>query len=72
VLAVTSVATALALARRVHGPAAFAAAATFVYAFFFAFNKQSFCNYHWFVVGLAACGIAATAQVNSAREPSRL
>jgi hypothetical protein len=72
VLAVTSVATALALARRVHGPAAFAAAATFVYAFFFAFNKQSFCNYHWFVVGLAACGIAATAQVNAAREPSRL
>jgi hypothetical protein len=61
VLGVTGVATLLVLARRVHGPPAFAAAATFVYAVFFAFNKQSFCNYHWFVVGLAACGVAVSA-----------
>jgi hypothetical protein len=69
VLAATGIATALALARRVHGPAAFAAAATFVYAVFFAFNKQSFCNYHWFVVGLAACGVAASVAPSTSPEP---
>jgi hypothetical protein len=60
VLGATALATALVLLGRRHGIAAFAAAATFVYAVFFAFNKQSFCNYHWFVVGLAAVGIATS------------
>jgi len=70
VLGVTALATVLVLLRREHGIAAFAAGATFVYAVFFAFSKQSFCNYHWFVVGLAACGVAASARGLASREAS--
>ncbi|MDP9174578.1 MAG: hypothetical protein M3O30_12025 [Planctomycetota bacterium] len=41
-------------------PAGFAAAVTFINLAFFAFNKQAFCNYYYFVVATACWAIAAT------------
>lgn len=59
--AAVAVATALVLWRAPRTPAGFAAGVAFVYAIFFAFNKQAFSNYYYFVVG-ALC-IAAAAHV---------
>jgi hypothetical protein len=53
-------ALALALWRAARTPAGFAAAAALVYFAFFAFNKQAFCNYYFFVIGALCCTIAAT------------
>lgn len=56
--AAAALATALALWRAPRTPAGFAAAIALVYGVFFAFNKQAFVNYYFFVVGaacLAAC-----------------
>ena len=36
-------------------------AVALVYGAFFAFSKQSFCNYWWFVLGVLACGLAGPA-----------
>ena len=41
-------------------PSGFAAGVALVYIVFFAFNKQAFCNYYYFVVGAICCAIAAT------------
>jgi hypothetical protein len=40
-------------------PAGFAAALTLITLAFFAFNKQAFCNYYYFVIGAACWAIAA-------------
>ena len=52
----------LALARRgvPRTPAGFAAGVSFVALAFFAFNKQAFCNYYFFVIGAMCCAAAAT------------
>jgi hypothetical protein len=41
-------------------PAGFAAGVSFVALAFFAFNKQAFCNYYFFVIGAMCCAAAAT------------
>jgi hypothetical protein len=41
-------------------PAGFAAALAFGYLIFFAFNKQAFANYYFFVIGALCCAAAAT------------
>ena len=41
-------------------PAGFAASLALVSLAFFAFNKQAFCNYYFFVIGALCCAIAAT------------
>ena len=55
----TAIALLAVLLRAPVGPSGFAAASAFVYGAFFAFSKQSFCNYWWFVLGMIACGLAA-------------
>jgi hypothetical protein len=54
-------ATAFALWRSPRSPAGFAAAVTVVYLIFFAFNKQAFANYYYFVIA-AACWACAAGQ----------
>jgi len=49
----------LSLRRLASSPAGFAAAVTAVHLFFFAFNKQAFCNYYYFVIATACWAIAA-------------
>jgi len=48
-----------AIKRCSHTPAGFAAAIAFIYLIFFAFNKQAFCNYYYFVIGAACWSVAA-------------
>ena len=57
-LGATAVALVAVLVRPAVGPSGFAAASAFVYGAFFAFSKQSFCNYWWFMLGILACGLA--------------
>lgn len=57
-LGATAVALLAVLLRPAVGPSGFAAASAFVYGAFFAFSKQSFCNYWWFMLGILACGLA--------------
>jgi hypothetical protein len=59
-----ALALAFGLRRAVHSPAGFAAAVTLVYLAFFAFNKQAFCNYYYFVIA-TACWSIATARIAS-------
>ena len=58
-----SVAVGAALAMALRGcartPAGFAAAMTLVGLAFFAFNKQAFCNYYYFVIATACWAVAA-------------
>ena len=49
----------LSLWRLPRTPAGFAAAVTLINLAFFAFNKQAFCNYYFFVVGTACWTVAA-------------
>jgi uncharacterized membrane protein len=49
----------LCLRRVASSPAGFAAAVTVVHLFFFAFNKQAFCNYYYFVIATGCWGIGA-------------
>lgn len=51
---------ALGLWRAARSPAGFAATVALVYLGFFAFNKQAFCNYYFFVLGALCCAIAAS------------
>src|SRR5262249_29234787 len=51
---------ALALWRCARSPAGFAAAVTIINFAFFAFNKQAFCNYYFFVIATACWTLAAT------------
>lgn len=45
--------------RAARTPAGFAAATGLVYLAFFAFNKQAFANYYYFVIGALCCAVAA-------------
>jgi len=54
-----AIAIAIGLRRGVRSPAGFAAAVTLVHLAFFAFNKQAFCNYYYFVIATACWSIAA-------------
>jgi hypothetical protein len=47
------------LLRAPRTPAGFAGAVALTYFGFFAFNKQAFCNYYYFVVGALCCAVAA-------------
>ena len=58
-LALTTLAIAVALWRAPRTPQGFATAATVVLGVFFAFNKQSFCNYWFLVLGCSALAIGA-------------
>jgi hypothetical protein len=58
-LGATVLALVAVLRRPAASPAAFASAVALVYGVFFAFSKQSFCNYWWFVLGVLCCGLAA-------------
>jgi hypothetical protein len=60
--------TAFALWRCARSPAGFAAAVTLVYLLFFAFNKQAFANYYYFVVA-TACWACAAGQGPAPVEP---
>ena len=64
-------ATAFALWRCPRTPAGFAAAVTVVYLTFFAFNKQAFANYYYFVIA-AACWSAATGWDDHTRRDDEL
>ena len=50
----------IALRRSPRSPAGFAASLAFLSLAFFAFNKQAFCNYYFFVIGAICCAIAAS------------
>jgi hypothetical protein len=53
-------ALALCLWRTPRTPAGFAGSVALVFAIFFAFGKQAFCNYYFFVVGAICCAVAAS------------
>ena len=55
-----SIGLGLALLRAPRTPAGFAMAIALAYMGFFAFSKQAFCNYYYFVVGAMLCAVAAT------------
>jgi hypothetical protein len=44
-------------------PAGFATGLAFTFLVFFAFNKQAFCNYYYFVIGALCCAVAASEPV---------
>jgi hypothetical protein len=50
---------AMALWRAPRTPAGFAAAVAVTFTVFFAFSKQAFGNYYFFVIGALACALAA-------------
>jgi hypothetical protein len=66
-LVLTALATALVLWQAPRTSQGFAVAVTVVLGVFFAFNKQSFCNY-WFMV-LGAAAFAVVASFDSSRDP---
>ncbi|MCY0996977.1 hypothetical protein OWM54_07450 [Myxococcus sp. MISCRS1] len=68
--AAVAAALGLSLWRAPRTPAGFAAATALTYATFFAFNKQAFCNYYYFVVATLCLAVAAT-RLPSAPTPAR-
>jgi hypothetical protein len=63
---------ALALWRAPRTASGFASASALVFALFFAFSKQAFCNYYFFVLGLTCAALAAVAPPEPpAREAAR-
>jgi hypothetical protein len=56
---VAALASAVAVWRLPRTPAGFAAATAATFLAFFAFNKQAFCNYYFFVIGALAVTLAA-------------
>ncbi|MCS7032752.1 MAG: hypothetical protein NZ561_02015 [Phycisphaerae bacterium] len=56
-----SLAMAVGLWKAPRSPGGFMAGAALVFAAFFAFNKQAFCNYYLFVTGVCCCAIAGLA-----------
>jgi hypothetical protein len=50
----------------------FASAMAFCFLLFFAFNKQAFANYYFFVIGAMACGIAELMPLNPPSDSPRL
>jgi hypothetical protein len=69
-LAAVIPAVAIGLYRAVYSPAGFAAALTLVQLAFFAFNKQAFCNYYYFVIA-TACWSVAAAKLPSCLAPAQ-
>jgi len=69
-LVLTLLAIALVLWRAPRTPYGFAAGVTVVLGVFFAFNKQSFCNYWFLVLGAAALAVAAAAPKTAAAAPA--
>ena len=57
--AVAAAASLLALWRLPRTPAGFAMAIALTFFVFFAFNKQAFCNYYFFVIGALCAAVAA-------------
>jgi hypothetical protein len=55
-----AVGAALTVWRGARSPAGFAAGVALIFALFFAFNKQAFCNYYFLVIGACALGLAAS------------
>jgi hypothetical protein len=53
------VAIAVSLWRAPRTVSGFAGSVALVYLLFFAFAKQAFCNYYYYVIGLLCCAIAA-------------
>jgi hypothetical protein len=66
-------AAALMVWRGARTPAGFAAAVSLIFFSFFAFNKQAFVNYYFFVVGAMCCAVAALGTVapNKGIHPTR-
>lgn len=64
------IALALALWRSPRGPAGFAASLALLSLAFFAFNKQAFCNYYFFVIGAICCAIAASTCSSQSTAPT--
>ena len=56
---ITIPAIVIAIYRCERSPSGFAAAVTIICYTFFAFNKQAFCNYYYFVIGAALWSVAA-------------
>ena len=56
---VAAAAAVLALWRLPRTPAGFAAGTALIFFAFFAFNKQAFCNYYYFVIGALWCAVGA-------------
>ena len=54
-----AVSSVIALWRAPRTVSGFAGSAALVYLLFFAFAKQAFCNYYYYVIGLLCCAIAA-------------
>jgi len=54
------IAIAIALLRAQRTPAGFAASVALTFIAFFAFNKQAFCNYYFFVIGACCIALAAS------------
>jgi hypothetical protein len=69
--AAAALATALALWRAPRTPAGFAAAVALVYGVFFAFNKQAFLNYYFFVLGASCVAFSASAPHAEENEQAR-
>ena len=70
-LVLTALATVVALWRAPRTPQGFATAVTVVLGVFFGFNKQSFCNYWFLVLGAAALAVAALPWIPEASGASR-
>lgn len=62
--------TALALARAPRTAAGFGAASALVYLAFFAFNKQAFCNYYFFVIAALCVTVGAARVEDNAPKPA--
>jgi hypothetical protein len=60
-------AVAMALWRSPKTPAGFAAMVAVMFFAFFAFNKQAFCNYYFFVIGALAVSLAASRPSGTSR-----
>jgi len=66
-----AVAIALSIRKAPRTPAGFAAAVSLVFLAFFAFNKQAFCNYYFFVIGALCCALAAAEPLNASLHTPR-
>ncbi|HEY8207620.1 MAG TPA: hypothetical protein VIG99_09075 [Myxococcaceae bacterium] len=60
--AILPIPVALALWRAPRTPAGFAASSALLFVLFFAFAKQAFCNYYFFVLGMICTALSAIAQ----------
>lgn len=61
----------LALWRAPRNPAGFCAGVSLMFLTFFAFNKQAFCNYYYFVVGALCCALGLVPDVTPAATERR-